>query len=201
MGSFEYSNGNWISVTGWLVTVQGVMGVFVAKVLAMTSSWIEWGSSNHWSALFLCAARLWSHMTHTIPSAHTWLISITFIKLSAKHVWTTSFLWGGLSYVNILHLLAQILLAIDKKLFLCMISISFILGMAHGCLWTHSPSRRSINHTNSICHSVQMQQKLLGESSWLPKSQFFADESFVSGQFVNSSMHTKWGAPCSSYRK
>lgn len=43
LGSFKYCNGNRISVTGWLATVQRVMGVFVARVLAMTSSWIERG--------------------------------------------------------------------------------------------------------------------------------------------------------------
>lgn len=97
LGSFEYCNGNWISVTGWLVTVQRVMGVFVAQVLAMTSSWIEWGSWNRWSALFLCPAGLWSH---TSPSAHAWFISIIYVKLCAKHLLTISFIWGGLSYVN-----------------------------------------------------------------------------------------------------
>lgn len=74
LGSFEYYNGNWISVTGWLVTVQRVMGVFVARVLAMTSSWIERGSSNRWSALFLCPSGLWSHTT---PSALNFVQNIS----------------------------------------------------------------------------------------------------------------------------
>lgn len=86
LGSFEYCNGNWISVTGWLVTVETVMGVFVARVLAMTSSWIEQGSSNLWSAPFSCAAGLWSHTA----LQHTQFLSIACVKLCAKHLWTIS---------------------------------------------------------------------------------------------------------------
>lgn len=39
------------------------------------------------------------------------------IKLCAKHLWTISSMWRGLSYVNILYLQAQFLLAIYKNLF------------------------------------------------------------------------------------
>lgn len=55
-----------------------------------------------------------------------------------------------------------------------------------------------IKHTNTTCQLVQVQQKLPGESLGLSESHSAAGESFVSDQFVGSSVQTKRGAPRSS---